>query len=391
MRIAFIVIGNSRRSNYLNGDTIRYGGGGGSGTDGSSIIVAEQLSLLGYEVVIASEKLEPQLEVAYSQKGINFDSGKIVRGVQYCNMDFEGVENKEFDILVSSLWFHGYDKMPIVVTKALIYWCHMQWIYGIEEVLNYVNSNNLALGFVNISEWERNMNQGVLNSVKTRFPSVKNTLIPNPVMDDIIEEVLSLNLQKKKHKVVFHAAWARGGNVAIEAVRKLGWEDAEFHAFDYLMATHAHNDSFFNMHNGVDKKTLFTHIAESEYFIYPLYTPYQDVHKDTFSCVVAEAIALGAIPVTYALGALPENFEGYCAWIEPPPGADLEKMQTEALSKDMEGIFKYTENIIDKINYIENNPAVKEALVSTGNDYIIGKFNSKRVGGMWQNFINDLI
>jgi glycosyltransferase involved in cell wall biosynthesis len=391
MRIAFIVIGNSRRSNYLNGDTIRYGGGGGSGTDGSSIIVAEQLSLLGHEVVIASEKLEPQLEVAYSQKGINFDSGKIVRGVQYCNMDFEGVENKEFDILVSSLWFHGYDKMPIVVTKALIYWCHMQWIYGIEEVLNYVNSNNLALGFVNISEWERSMNQGVINSVKTRLPSVKNTLIPNPVMDDIIEEVLSTNPQKKKHKVVFHAAWARGGNVAIEAVRKLGWDDAEFHAFDYLMATHAHNDPFFNMHNGVDKKTLFTHIAESEYFIYPLYTPYQDVHKDTFSCVVAEAIALGAIPVTYPLGALPENFQDYCAWLEPPPGADLEKMQTEALSKDMEGIFKYTENIVDKINYIENNPAVKEALVSTGNDYIIGKFNSKRVGNMWQNFINDLV
>jgi len=391
MRIAFIVIGNSRRSNYLNGDTIRYGGGGGSGTDGSSIIVAEQLSLLGHEVVIASEKLEPQLEVAYSQKGINFDSGKIVRGVQYCNMDFEGVENKKFDILVSSLWFHGYDKMPIVVTKALIYWCHMQWIYGIEEVLNYVNSNNLALGFVNISEWERSMNQGVINSVKTRLPSVKNTLIPNPVMDDIIEEVLSTNPQKKKHKVVFHAAWARGGNVAIEAVRKLGWDDAEFHAFDYLMATHAHNDPFFNMHNGVDKKTLFTHIAESEYFIYPLYTPYQDVHKDTFSCVVAEAIALGTIPVTYPLGALPENFQDYCAWLEPPPGADLEKMQTEALSKDMEGIFKYTENIVDKINYIENNPAVKEALVSTGNDYIIGKFNSKRVGNMWQNFINDLV
>jgi hypothetical protein len=68
MRIAFIVIGNSRRSNYLNGDTIRYGGGGGSGTDGSSIIVAEQLALLGHEVVLASEKLEPHLEISYSQK-----------------------------------------------------------------------------------------------------------------------------------------------------------------------------------------------------------------------------------------------------------------------------------------------------------------------------------
>jgi glycosyltransferase involved in cell wall biosynthesis len=391
MRIAFIVIGNSRRSNYLNGDTIRYGGGGGSGTDGSSIIVAEQLALLGHEVVIASEKLEHHLEITYSQKGINFDSGKVVRGVQYCNMDFEGVENKEFDILVSSLWFQSYNTLPIVVTRGLIYWCHMQWIYGIEEIIDYVNSNNLSLGFVNISEWERNMNQGVLNSVKTRLPSVKNTLIPNPIMDDIIEEVLSTNPKKKKHKVVFHAAWARGGNVAVEAVRKLGWQDSEFHAFDYLMATHAHNDSFFNMHNGVDKKTLFTHIAESEYFIYPLYTPYQDVHKDTFSCVVAEAIALGTIPVTYPLGALPENFQDYCAWLEPPPGADLEKMQKESLSKDLDGIFKYTDNIVDKINYLESNSTIKDDLVSTGKEYILGKFNSKKIGSMWNSYINQII
>ena len=391
MRIAFIVIGNSRRSNYLNGNTIRYEGGGGSGTDGSSIIVAEQLALLGHEVVIASEKLEAQLEISYSQKGINFDSGKTVRGVQYCNMDFEGVENKEFDILVSSLWFHAYDTMPITVTKALIYWCHMQWIYGIEEILNYVNTNNLVLGFVNISEWEKGMNKGILDSVKKRLPTVQTTLIPNPVMDDIIEEVLSISPQKKKHKVVFHAAWARGGNVAVEAVRKLGWEDAEFHAFDYLMATHNHQDSFFNMHNGVDKKTLFTHIAESEYFIYPLYTPYQDVHKDTFSCVVAESIALGAIPVTYPLGALPENFDGYCAWLDPPPGTDLEQMQKEPLSKDLEGKFNYTDNIVDKIQYLESNPAIKESLVASGDDYIISKFNSKRVGRMWNNFISSLI
>lgn len=390
MRIAFIVIGNSRRSNYLNGDTIRYGGGGGSGTDGSSIIVAEQLALLGHEVVLASEKLEPHLEISYSQKGINFDSGKVVRGVQYCNMDFEGVENKQFDILVSSLWFHSYDNMPITITKGLVYWCHMQWIYGIEEIINYVNNNNLSLGFVNISEWEKEMNTGVINSVKNKLPNMKSTLIPNPVMDDIIEEVLLTNPQKKKHKVVFHAAWARGGNVAVEAVRKLGWEDAEFHAFDYLMATHAHNDSFFNMHNGVDKKTLFTHIAESEYFIYPLYTPYQDVHKDTFSCVVAEAIALGAIPVTYPLGALPENFQDYCVWLEPPPGADLEKMQKESLSKDLDGVFKYNDNIVDKINYLESNPTIKEGLVSNGKDYILGKFNASRVGSMWQDFINQL-
>ena len=40
MRIAILVIGNSRRSNYLNGQNLRYGNGGGSGTDTSSVLVA---------------------------------------------------------------------------------------------------------------------------------------------------------------------------------------------------------------------------------------------------------------------------------------------------------------------------------------------------------------
>ena len=62
MRIAFIVIGNSRRSNYLNGYNLRYGSGGGSGTDTSSVLVAEYLAKQGHEVVFVADKLEPRLE-----------------------------------------------------------------------------------------------------------------------------------------------------------------------------------------------------------------------------------------------------------------------------------------------------------------------------------------
>ena len=65
MRIAFIVIGNSRRSNYLNGHTLRYGNGGGSGTDGSSILMAEHLAKQGHEVVFVTDRLEPRLEEEY--------------------------------------------------------------------------------------------------------------------------------------------------------------------------------------------------------------------------------------------------------------------------------------------------------------------------------------
>lgn len=391
MRIAFTVLGNSRRSNYLDGETIRYGNGAGSGTDGSSIIVAEQLAALGHTVVVTTEKLEPQLEKDYAKKGINFNPGKKVRGVTYTNFEFDGVDNREFDILVNSLWFADYDKLPIKVTKALIYWCHMQWIYGIGETLKYVKDNNLKLGYVHISDWEKRMTHGTIEHAKNEWEQTKWTTIPNPVMDDIINEVLATNPVRKPHKFIFHAAWARGGNVAVKAVRELEYPDAELHAFDYLMATHDHKDTFFHRHNGVDKKTLFTHIAESEYFVYPLYTPYQDVHKDTFSCVVAEAIALGAIPITYPLGALPDLFSERCAWVDFPAGADQEKMQSEPLTKDLEGIFNRSENVVATIKALDGDSVRKNALREGGKEYILAEFNSKKVGGMWQTFIDELL
>jgi hypothetical protein len=391
MRIAFITIGNSRRSNYLNGDTIRSGGGGASGTDTTNIIVAEQLAKHGYEVVVATEELEPALVAKYTSEGKLHSSDKKIRGVQYCNLNFDGVENKEFDILHTCLWFKDYDTLPIKITKAVIYHSHMQWIYSISEILRFVRTNNLKLGFANISEWEKSMNQNLINNVQKEYPHVKTAMIPNPVMDDVINEVLATNPVRKPHKFVFHAAWARGGNVAVKAVKELNFPDSELHAFDYLMATHDHKDSFFRRHNGVDKKTLFTNIAESEYFIYPLYTPYQDVHKDTFSCVVAEAIALGAIVVTYPLGALPEYYDGYCAWLNFPESADPAKMQSEPLSKDLDGKFTCTHNIVDKIKYLEANPQVKEEIRAKGKDYILSRFNAAKVGNMWKDFIDDLL
>lgn len=391
MRIAVIVIGNSRRSNYLNGYNFRYGNAGGSGTDGSSILVSEYLAKQGHEVVFVTDKLEPQLENQYKNRGIEYIPGKEYYGVKYTNIEFDGIENKEFDILISMLWFQDYNKLPIKVTKSIIYWSHMQWIYGISEVTNYAKENNLSLGFVHISDWEKLMTKNIVENTKRIYDKTFSTIIPNPILDEMVNEVLETNPIRKPHKFIFHAAWARGGNVAVEAVRQLNFEDSEFHAFDYLMATHSHKDSFFHLHNGVDKKTLFTNLAESEYFIYPLYTPYQDVHKDTFSCVVAEAISLGAIVVTYPLGALPENFEGYCVWLDFPEGVDVQKMQSETLTKDLDGKFTITHNIVEKIKFLEDNPQIKENIRAKGKEYILEKFNVNRIGEMWVKFINEII
>jgi len=392
MRIAFLVIGNGRRSNYLNGYNLRYGGGGGSGTDTSSVLVAEHLAKQGHEVVFVTDKLEDSLVKDYEEKGRVYTPGEEFYGVKYTNIEFDGIENKEFDILVSMLWFQDYDSLPIKVSKSLIYWSHMQWIYGIGELLSFVKKNNLSLGFVHISEWEKQMNNNlVLHTINNNDINIKSTIIPNPIMDEIINETINSEPIRNPHKFIFHASWARGGDVAINAVRELEIEDKEFHAFDYLITIADNKDNFFHRHQGVDKKTLFKHLAESEYFIYPLYTPYQDVHKDTFSCVVAEAIALGAIVVTYPLGALPENFDGFCQWLDFPEGVDYEKMQNESLTKDLDGKFKITSNIVDKINFLEQNPHIKEEVRKKGTNYILSNFNTDKVGKMWDNLIESLL
>lgn len=391
MRILFTLLGNSRRSNYLTGDTIRKGGGGGSGTDTSTILIAEHLASKGHDVVIVSEELEPMLKEKHKQNNNPFYWGIKSRGVIYSNFAFDNVPNREFDILVNSLWFQDYEKLPVKITQGLIYWCHMQWLYGMSEIINFVKKNNLKLAFVNISEWEKKCNIGVIDSIANEVSGTIKAMIPNPIFDEIINEVNSLNIQKKPHKFCFHASWPRGGNVSIDAVRHLPYSDKEFHAFDYLMVIHNHQDTFFHLHNGVDKFTLFKHLAESEYFVYPLYTPYKDVHKDTFSCVVAEALALGTTVVTYPLGALPEYYEGYAHWIDFPAGADPVKMQNESLSKDPEGLFLNPANVVKKIIELENNPALKDERRQKAKQYVLNEFNVNRVGSMWEDLLSKMV
>lgn len=400
LRFLFMLIGNSRRSNYLNGDTIRDGGAGCSGTDSSFILVAEYLVQAGHDVTVCVDILERPLIEKLETSGKFFVPGsKCSRGVCYTNLQMDGIDhsNRVYDILVTSLWFQDYVKLTkfynVSIKRALIYWCHMQWIYGIDDMILFTKNHNLSLGFVHISQWETLCNESVILNVKSSIKNVLETRIPNPIMTDIIKDVQNeQGLQRKPHKVVFHASWGRGGNIAVKAVREMtSWNDVEFHAFDYLMTIHDHKDPWFKLHDGVDKKTLFRHLCEAEYFVYPLYTPYEDVHKDTFSCVVAEAIACGATVLTYPLGAVPEYFSDYCVWIDMPEGTNIDIIQSQSLTKDYEGKFKQTQPIVQKLQWLEENSAFKQDRRNTGLSYIHNAFSIETIGPMWTSFIESLM
>lgn len=391
MRIAIIIIGNTRRKTYLNGYNLRYGGGGASGTDTSSILIGEYLAKQGHEVVVVTDDLDEPLKNEFVASGGVYIPGSESYGVKYTNINFDGIENKQFDILVNMLWFTEYNKLPITVTKSLIYWSHMQWIYGLNEMIDFARTNNLSIGVVNVSNWQKEISQNVVNHIKNTYNRTIQRTIHNPVFDEIINEVKAENIEKKKGKFIFHATWPTGGNVALDAVRKLDMPGKEFHALDYFISVDNHIDDFFHNHSSCDRKTVFRHLAESEYFIYPLYTIHKILRKDTFALTVAEAIAFDTIVLTYPLGGLPENYKDYCVWLDAPPGANLEELQRADMARDEDGLFTYTQNIVDKINFLEANPEIKAQYKNAGKNYIMESFNLDKIGNDWDNFINELI
>jgi GR25 family glycosyltransferase involved in LPS biosynthesis len=362
MRIAFIVIGNTERGGLINGDSIRYGGTGASGTDSTAILVAEYLARNGHDVVFAVEgKTDFQ----------------VCRGVKYTNLAFDSVENKEFDILVSCLWFCKYDELNIKVTKALIYWCHLAWMYGIREISDYAKKLNIPVGIVHVSAWEKGHNDSFVDFIKSNVGDVVQKIIPNAIMVDVIEEVRKENIQKIPKKTIFHAQWSRGGPTALDVVRRSGLGEENFISFDYLKTVAGR----------ADKKALFRQLAESEYFIFPSFTHEKFVYKDTFSCAVAEALALGVIVVAYPLGALPEYYKDYCVWTDFPSGTDLEKLNKEKVSEMPE--MGNTDNMSAEVVKLERDGERKKSL-SLNSQRITEIFHIEKIGPMWQEFLQDL-
>ena len=66
------------------------------------------------------------------------------RNVKYTDFSYETLIDTEVDILVSALWFDKYKEIPFKVTKGLVYWYHMAWVYSINEMVEFCNERNIV-------------------------------------------------------------------------------------------------------------------------------------------------------------------------------------------------------------------------------------------------------
>lgn len=362
MRIAFVVVGNVNRSGDITGEKIRYEGSSCSGTESSVVYVSEYLSSIGHDVTVALEFCKnPQMS----------------NGVFYTNLLFDEVKFKEYDVLVTCLWFDGYKNLPIKVKKSVIYWYHLAWGYAHNSILEYASVNKLSIGSVSISNWAFGENKQYNDLYKNHEYGYHETIIPNAIDTNLIKNILDKNIPRKKHKVIFSGQWSRGGDVAEESVRNLNWTDLEFVHFDYIN----------HEKTALDKSKLYYHLAESNYFIFPSLTHRKLVYQDTFSVSIAEALALGVNVVTYPFGAIPEYYGHHCHFIKFPDGLDIDTLKKSRVFEAPQ--LTETKHIVDLVNHIDSKDVSVQHRFSQF-EYINQQFNINKIGNMWNLFIDKL-
>lgn len=359
MKIVFLLPGTEGRPLPLNGESIRYGAAASSGTDQSVILVGEYLAKQGHSVTIVLDKTD----------------FKTVNLVNYTDFTYKGID-KEVDILNVNLWFDKYDEIPFMITKAVQYWHHMAWQYGIGELSDFCLENKVALQLIFPSAFAQSHNVHNYFRFKDVGINTSRVIIPNPIEDQLAEKVLEETIERDSKKVIFHAQYSRGGEIAKKVIEQFD-PSLYLKTFDYV-----------NLENGVDKQTILRELASAEYFIFPLYHPNSCVYKDTFSCAVAEAIAMGVKVITYPLGAFTEYFNEGCYYADFPPHTNINRMFSEKVSCEMP-YMDDTRTLVDALKKVTDPDSGEFSHLASTSNLIRKQFGVEEVGSQWNRLIRE--
>jgi hypothetical protein len=242
----------------FNGELIRFGGVGVSGTHQTFVIIAEGFASNGFDV---------DLYCPTSKPGINM-------GVNYIN-SLDDIDYINTNILIGTVLEEIKFHKPFLNLKKVLISFQIDNEDG-KEFYSYLHVERI---YVFPSEWTQKAHE-----------TLEGQVIYNPLMDDILLQVK----EKSENTFSWTASWERGGEISKKVSDKLG---GHFNKMNYYLP----NESF-------DKTHVFKNLSESKYFVYPLVLPDTRVHKDTFACCVAEALAMGTHVITWPIAALPELY-----------------------------------------------------------------------------------
>lgn len=367
MKIAFLIGGSQNRNHRWNGYELRFGNAGVSGTDQSAVAYAEYLASQGHSVIYLTESCL---------------NGTEYKGVKY----FDSLVREDYDAIVvfGSLFSHCL-LMPWPSVKTVLVYCQITCLPSLEECEKFRTVNpHCKLRAIHVSEWGRKATMH--NSPHYSDFIEKDIVIYNPVYQDVIHRVPVET--RVPRSFIFHATWFRGGAVARRVHDRLGF--SSFVSFNYDLQNGLQGQA------SVNKAEIMRALSKCDYFVYPLINThgiYQNiVHKDTFGCVVAEALAMGVIVITWKVAALPELYGDFIQYADFPEGVDARVMEAgRDVREPLLMSDAAVESIARVIETLEADPARKERIRAEGMKFARESFSADVCGPRWKLILSDLM
>ena len=339
-----------------NGDTIRTGGIGVSGSHLSTVIAAEALANQpGFEVYLH-----------------NYCLDEIINKVNYVSQ----VRAKTYDYLVVYPWAteHTYEHVDC---KNIIVWLHCPTCCG--SLLNYLYKTSKPIYTVHLAEWCKGLSMLAMPDV-IASKLLKHYVVPNGLLDPL--PVINSSIHPPNS--MFIASFERGGKVAQQVWSLLKERDNDRWG-DFIVKAYT------DKREQVDKVTIYKLFENIRYFIYPLVLPNDShlgtvVHRDTFGCCVAEAIACGVEVFSYPVGALPEHYGDMVHWLPFPDGITANHINEDVHTQKQLPAMASAEQIQRIAAFVDKLDATYHDRASQRLDNarrVRERFSSKRIGNMW--------
>lgn len=378
MYIGLLVLKDEKRKPW-NGETSRFKNVGVCGTVQTTILIAEYLASKKHIVDIYSNNI-----VKSTYNNVNY------KNINELNI------NTEILIVPSHICFTDYDK-SINLQKIKKFIILYQCTEFVEEdsLINFKNKyQNIEIIGVYPSEWTKNASY--IYKIDHIFN--KKYVIPNPLMLDVLQSKDIINFERKLNFIT-NCTFERGGYFSLKVLNSLPIIPNKITIMDYLINIDYEISTFNNIINNIeiipsaDKETVLTKLGESSYFLYLLTLPSGIVHKDTFACCVAEALAMGTIVLTWKVAALPEMYpeNSGIVYMPFPKNVNISSIdginsyektiEQNLLSEDAKQI------VINTIMELESNPDRKKELRLKGIEYSRNHYRSEVVCKQWDDVI----